>query len=294
LADYLSRADCPILKLTLQAADVDDGECFRFVQALSTNQNLKELDLSHNKLGSSEAMKTVMNNVPTGGEALAIFIKSDSCRLHTLKVAWNSIRLESAKAFCKSVAFNSTLTYIDLSYNGLGQAAGEVLGDSLLTNKTLQYLDLTNNNINHSACFTICVAVQENFAMKELLLSENPIGELGAKALMQIPIMAGTRVNIKASKCNTSIRDDSCWFDYAFPCKQYTLNLEREFDRAIAFSVLQIAASHQSYIIASAYYNNQPISLTQHTLSDKVFTRLLTHLLIYSLRHSLTKKGTMV
>jgi hypothetical protein len=70
LAEYVSRADCPLKVLKLQCADVDDEECDGFVQCLTTNKvsyivivlNLKltisqvllELDMSYNLLGNAE------------------------------------------------------------------------------------------------------------------------------------------------------------------------------------------------------------------------------------------------
>lgn len=38
LAEYVSRPDCPLKKLILQCADVDDEECDGFVQCLTTNE----------------------------------------------------------------------------------------------------------------------------------------------------------------------------------------------------------------------------------------------------------------
>ena len=269
LAQFLGRAECPLVRLALQSADVDDGECYNFVQALATNVNLTELDLSRNKLGSSEALKAVNRDVPTGGEAVAIYLKSSSCRLESLKLAWNSIRSQSAVILAESLAHNATLTFLDLSYNGLGPRAGEVLGNAIMENKTLRTLLLANNNITSPACFTICVAVVENLSMKLLSLSENPIGVLGSKALMQIPVLCGTRIDVKAQNCNTGLTDDSCWFDHSFPCRSYSLDLSREFERAVAFSVLQIAATHGTYIIAAAAYNGQKLSLVPVMSRDR-------------------------
>ncbi len=70
----------------LRRADVDDGECERFVTSLKTNKRLFELDLSENLLGSSENLNTVMPDTVTGGEALAELLRSEGCVLTTLKL----------------------------------------------------------------------------------------------------------------------------------------------------------------------------------------------------------------
>ena len=62
-----------------------------------------------------------MPDLTTGSEALAAYLRTDSCLLTTLKVAWNMIRLDGAIDLANSLATNTSLTYIDLSYNSLGR-----------------------------------------------------------------------------------------------------------------------------------------------------------------------------
>lgn len=70
------------------------------MDALKCNKNLKELDLSNNKIGSAESLNTVMPDIVTGGEALADLLKMEACSLQTLKLSWNMIRLEGAEGHC--------------------------------------------------------------------------------------------------------------------------------------------------------------------------------------------------
>ena len=69
----------------------------------------------------------MMLEITTGGEALAEYLRSDGCRLEALHLAWNSIRLGSALDIVNSISVNATLTFLDLSYNGLGSDAGELM-----------------------------------------------------------------------------------------------------------------------------------------------------------------------
>ncbi len=57
---------CPLERLILRNADVDDFECERFVEAIKNNKSLVELDLSNNKIGSAENLNTVMPDLVTG------------------------------------------------------------------------------------------------------------------------------------------------------------------------------------------------------------------------------------
>ena len=250
LADFLSSPKCPLYSLVLVSSDVDDSECANFVECLETNRHLCELDLSNNLLGSDESIP----GAKTGGAALASYLVTKECRLRSLKLAWNSIRQNTAIALASSLGKNNTLTYLDLSYNALGSAAGEVIGDSILDNKILKTLILDNNNLGSTACVTICIGVCQNLAIKRLSLDENPIGEAGAKMIMQVPVLIGNRVDLSAANCNTVMRDSSCWYDLANPCRTYSLDLSKPFERAVAFSVLQVVASHSSYIIPKAHF----------------------------------------
>ena len=40
-AQYLSGTDCPLVRLLLHSADVDDFECKNFVEAIKSNNNLR-------------------------------------------------------------------------------------------------------------------------------------------------------------------------------------------------------------------------------------------------------------
>jgi hypothetical protein len=254
LSNYVRRSDCPLITLILQNADVDDGECDNFVQTLISNEQLLELDLSSNLLGSAETLSSFDKNTKTGGEALAEYLSSSCCRLKILKLAWNNIRLKSAWSLLSSLSINSTITYLDLNSNGLGSKAGEILGDALMENRTLKTLLVNNNNFTSTACISLCIGVVENMALQCLEMNENPIGLIGARMIMQISTALGTRISLSCKNCNTVTVDSSCWYDPSIPYGEFTLHLSQPFERAIAFHLLQIIASHATYIFEYFYH----------------------------------------
>lgn len=65
------------------------------------------------------------------------------------------IRYNSSVQLTKSLKINETITYLDLSYNGLSVAGGEMLGDALHFNHSLVTLNISNNNITARPCFVI-------------------------------------------------------------------------------------------------------------------------------------------
>jgi hypothetical protein len=272
LGRYLSRKPTiPLRRLFLSKSNVDDYEGERFVNALLGNSTIVELDLSHNLLGHAELLNVVKPNLVTAAEAIAKLLLSESCRLQELKLSWNMIRLDSAVQLSRSLAFNNSLTYLDLSYNGIGQLGlspslltslnslrGLALGDSLLENRSLETLLLANNNISASACFTISIGLEMNLALRRVCLDGNPIASQGAQALMNVPSVVGSRIDLSARGCNIDIIDDSCWFDQSNPCGTYSLNLSKPFERAIAFKLLNIVANHTSYILSKITYEEPP------------------------------------
>lgn len=66
------------------------------------------------------------------------------------------------------------------------------------------------------------------------------------KALMMIPILVGHRVKVTAAKCNVTIKDPKCWFDFERVVQDYHLNMEDGYERAIAMFLLYIIAGHQT------------------------------------------------
>ena len=269
LAMYLCMDRCPLKRLTLKNADIDDNECALFVEALLGNSTIEELCLSSNIIGKSENLNAVQPDLITGGEALGELLSSEACHLKSLDVSWNLIRMDGANALASAVATNMHLTELDLSYNGLGKVAGEVLGHSLLKNQTLTSLALANNNINHSACFAICVAIEESLSLKNVKIGGNPIGEGGGRILMQIPLISGQRVKISAKGCNFLLRDIDSKFNMAEPQGFYELDMRRPYERAIAIKLLRLIANHSTYVFSRIAYlapNLKPSFPTQSRL----------------------------
>ena len=134
----------------------------------------------------------------------------------------------------RSLSTNTSITYLDLSYNSLAQDGGVALGVALEYNTSLNTLIISNNNIDAVACFTICTGVIHNKHLKKVIFDGNPIAEQGARALMLVPMHVGGRVELSAKKCNITMKDPACWFDFDKPCRDYNLDMEDGFERAVA------------------------------------------------------------
>lgn len=188
LADYLANPLSPLNSLILQNSDIDDSECARFIECLKTNKHLRELDMSSNNIGQMEIFQggVMGKKFNIGAKSIAEYIASSDCRLSTLKLGWNSIKMASSLEMAKALKLNQTLLHLDLSYNGLGQSAGEYLGEALQDNQTLQTLMLESNQFNGTAVYCICVGILENTSLTRISLDKNPIGEFGANSIIQV------------------------------------------------------------------------------------------------------------
>lgn len=273
LSDYLSSPKCSIIKLVMQSADVDDFECARFVLALQNNPSsrLQELDLTRNLLGAAEELNTVMPELVTAGEAFAELLESENCGLTKLEIAWNMVRGESAETFANAVRVNTSLTYLDLSYNAMGKSGGQRLGQALIENKTLQYLDIGSNNLDATACFSVSVGLIENTTIRRLKIDGNPIGKLGAKALMQVPLMVGRRVKLSANNCNIAISDASLLqvFDFDNLLKTYELDCSQPFERAQFYMLMYTVACHHTFILESVAHDGRALDLVPFLNPDR-------------------------
>lgn len=249
LRTFLSSENCPLERLIVSKADVDDFECGRLITAIKANKALCELDLSSNKLGSTENSNNSQYSFKLGAESIADLL-SDSlqCNLMHLNLSWNMIRLKGAAEIARSLSINDTLVHLDLSYNSLTSEAGVILGTSLLKNSRLESLLLANNNIDSVACVALVAGIIENFTLKKVVLDGNPIGEQGMNAAMLIPVLAGHRVHVTIAGCNVTIRDPLVRkkFNMDILEGEYELNMDNGFERAVALLLLHLVAGHQT------------------------------------------------
>ena len=187
---------------------------------------------------------------------MANFLKEKTCRLQSLNLSWDSIRLKSAFYFAKALHSNNTLTHLDLSNNNLGCEACEIIGSALLTNRSIRTLLLNSNGLTATACICICIGACENNTIEKIELNENPIGIMGTRMLMQCSLILGKRVNLSAKGCNSANVDKKCWYNPSEQLGKYKLYLSKPFDRAVAFHLLSSVASHSTYDINVIEYED--------------------------------------
>ncbi|XP_067396472.1 NACHT, LRR and PYD domains-containing protein 6 [Emydura macquarii macquarii] len=189
LCQALKDPGCKLKKISLGCCHLTSACCEDLASALKTNQSLKELDLSGNKLGD------------TGIKLLCKGLKQKNCSVQKLGLRGRSLTATSWSDLTSVLTTNQSLIELDLSYSKWGDIGVKLLykalkhpncklqkiklecclltaaccGDlaSVLgTNQTLTELDLRNNELRDSGVKQLCAGLnRENCKIQKLILS---------------------------------------------------------------------------------------------------------------------------
>eukprot|EP00055_Hartaetosiga_balthica_P004141 m.10283 g.10283 ORF g.10283 m.10283 type:complete len:384 (+) comp3647_c0_seq1:203-1354(+) len=93
---------------------------------------------------------------------------------------------EDAPPLCNTLKKNSTIFYLNLSFNHFSDNAMKLLAPVVEENVTLLSLDLSGNDIETQGAVMLCDALETNFTIRELNLRGNKIGEKGNLRLVEM------------------------------------------------------------------------------------------------------------
>jgi len=97
----------------------------------------------------------------------------------------NRISMTGALLISNSLRHNKTLIELSLGNNLIGDEGACIIASSLKENNTLEILNLENNGIGNRGVKAIVeLGLMQNKMIQYLVLSENPITEIGAKSLL--------------------------------------------------------------------------------------------------------------
>lgn len=278
LASYLSATSvtvCPLSHLIMRQMSLDDSEVRCITEAILQNpqSKIEYIDFGQNVIGSEETRRSIHTDYVTGGTSFGILLSTNN-NIKVLKLDWNMIRMQGAIALCQSIKINQSITDLDLSYNGIGEQGGEVLGDALHSNSSLKILNLSQNNITPKACFVLATGIACCPTLECVNLSSNPIGEPGAKALVQLCGKEGDRVNVIIKDCGIRYKDKSCWFDKEKVVGDFSLDLTVPYERAVSIELLSIIADSDDLKVKSCKYSwggsNQELNLVVKSEIKKI------------------------
>ena len=150
------------LNLSLQGNLVDDEMIKWLVPGLITNQTLRHLDLSNNRITGKGMIKicsylvrtrallsiNLNNNLIGGDSSYAIgLVLKENTKLRVFLLGMNRFDDESGGRILKMLCFNNYLDEIDLSANQLGEESLKYLQIALKGNNTIKKIDLRHNEV---------------------------------------------------------------------------------------------------------------------------------------------------
>eukprot|EP00808_Paulinella_micropora_P004090 g30517.t1 len=114
------------------------------------------------------------------------------------------MRVAYCAARCTLPHVNSTLTHLDVQYNGIGPQGAQAMADAIKVNSTLAHLNIFYNNIGPQGAQAMADAIKENKRCKleKLGMAYNQIGDEGARHIAKALEVNSTITHMVISFCN--------------------------------------------------------------------------------------------
>lgn len=148
-------------KLVLSQSGINDELMVLILRGLEQNNSITHLDLSHNRIRDTGAMK------------IANWLCSSHVILTHLILSHNVIGQQGATEIAKSLVNNNSLLCLDLKLNMIGDLGGETLLRSLKQNQSLQTLNISSNDLGTNSAKMVQNLVNENQILNFIDLSCN-------------------------------------------------------------------------------------------------------------------------
>ncbi|XP_039391939.1 NACHT, LRR and PYD domains-containing protein 3-like [Mauremys reevesii] len=174
LVEGLKHPNCKVQKLGLRNCCISNSDCKQLASVLSTNQNLKELDLRGNNQGDA------------GVKLLCEGLKHPDCKLQKLVLSYCMLTAACCQGLSCVLSTNQTLRELDLEINKLGYSGVQQLCEGLRhATCKLEILRLGHCGIIFYDCKYLALVLSTNQTLKELDLSGSKLGDLGVKQLCE-------------------------------------------------------------------------------------------------------------
>uniref|UniRef100_A0A8C1WAY2 NACHT domain-containing protein n=1 Tax=Cyprinus carpio TaxID=7962 RepID=A0A8C1WAY2_CYPCA len=199
----------PVIKLSTKAwlhdCNITESGCLTLSTLLSSHSNVREMDLSHNKLQDSgveilsaggkksryapKLMRKLLgikeneeNNVHYEDfMSVTAGIQDTECTLESLNLENCGVTEAGCVDLSKALSLNpSHLRVLDLSWNDIADSGVKHLCTALVkVHCALETLRLNNCNITYTSCITLAKVLQIPSNLKKLSLSENKLQDSG-------------------------------------------------------------------------------------------------------------------
>lgn len=215
------RRKGPDNKIDIHSYSMGDVYAHAFSEGIEHCKNVKELNLSNNRLTENGCVKilqklkqkTIKKVILAENKigARSITMLSEIVEMPTNKLKWIDIENtmvsdKSVSCLCKVIARSSIVTHLSLANNNLGFFSAVSLKEMLKNSRSLKRLDLHWNNFRAQGALEILEGLADNTGLLELDLSWN---SLGRDTSMQVVQALG-----KALKDNSDLLHLDISFNY--------------------------------------------------------------------------------
>ncbi len=156
--------------------------------------------------GSEGAIFMVGNHIRDKGVVRIVDVLKEPCCREYYKLYLCDNRVGRLGASCISLAlnYNTTLRELSLGNNHIGDEGARHLANALTQNGTLEMLNLEKNKIGPIGITYLANSLErDNTSLLWLVLSENPIGDEGARSMLRC--VGNTSTVERLQGCNHSL-----------------------------------------------------------------------------------------
>ncbi|KAJ1477153.1 hypothetical protein T484DRAFT_1963883, partial [Baffinella frigidus] len=174
VADTMAARSCKMETFSVARNNLGDPSLAFLLDSLAGKTSIVSIDVSFNSLAQCSC------------KALA-GVLSKCANLRTLDCHWGHMRAHGAVTFAEGLAMSTSLTSLNLAFNGFGDLAPcSALCDALAKDTcAIVSLDLSCNRIGEkAACLIAAKGMNLSLSLERLILDKNPIGRTGCKRIM--------------------------------------------------------------------------------------------------------------
>ncbi|CAM9165548.1 unnamed protein product [Ectocarpus fasciculatus] len=178
LCKYLTRSSS-LSSLVVKSCGMSALDSAAIMVAVATNTTLKTLNLSGNNMGGTSDLIASHHQQQQAGSAASPAAGAGSIGGD----AGGVDRLTGGASVALALDSNNSLTYLDLSWNKIGEINAAPIGLAIENNHALRWLSLAGNRLGDQGAFGLGEALGVNCSLAHLDVSFNGISCSGAAAL---------------------------------------------------------------------------------------------------------------